>query len=79
MSDKIKDNIWEDNFDEVTSFIKEVTKVSQVEQYSNPNNWSWLRNPECKYIDIRIDMRDGGFVIKNRGGLRITFEELKKQ
>lgn len=41
--------------------------------------WSWVENTECKYIELRIDMRDGGCIIKNRRGERITPEQLAKQ
>lgn len=43
------------------------------------NEWIWTKNPSCKYIDIRIDMRDGNFILKDRNGNRITFDEFKKQ
>jgi hypothetical protein len=38
--------------------------------------WSWAYNSDCKYVDLRIDMRDGGFVMTNRKGERINLEQL---
>lgn len=42
-------------------------------------SWSWARNHNCKYVDIRIDMRDGGFIVMDRTGERINMEQLKWQ
>jgi hypothetical protein len=44
-----------------------------------PRKWSWVANSICKYIELRIDMRDGGCIIKNRRGERITPAELEYQ
>lgn len=43
--------------------------------------WSWARTSgfKCKYINIRIDMRDGGFILTNRADERITAQELWEQ
>lgn len=66
------DNLWEENLDEVMSFVKEAIK--------DPfEGWQWINNSRCKYVDIRIDMRDGGFIIKDRDGKRISFDQLKHQ
>jgi len=42
-------------------------------------DWSWSRNWDCKYINLRFDMRDGGFVLTNNKGERICLEQLKWQ
>ena len=60
------------NFDEVTHFIEWAT----LDRFKN---WVWIRNPRCKYIELRIDMRSGDFIIRNRDGEPITFEQLKWQ
>lgn len=44
-----------------------------------PQRWSWAYNPGCKYVNLRIDMRDGGFVMTNQNGERINLEQLKWQ
>lgn len=67
---KVESNRWEENFDEVITFIKEATKED--------SDWSWARNMDCKYINLRIDMRDGGFVIV-ADGKRISLDALKWQ
>gem|GEM_PF-2751658 len=36
----------------------------------------WLVNTQTKYVDIRIDTRDGGFVVKDRDGNRISPNEI---
>lgn len=82
--DKIENNIWETNLDEVIAFIHAATSPDPYEPDGNtlrPDciDWSWIKNSDCKYISLRFDMRDGAFVILNRDKTRITFEELKKQ
>jgi hypothetical protein len=41
--------------------------------------WKWINNSDCKYVDLRIDMRDGGCIIMNRDHKRITPNQLSKQ
>lgn len=70
---RFKENFWEEGkFAEVTQWILENTK----EQLTG---WQWIKNSRCKYIELRIDMRDGGFIIKDRDGKRISFDQLKYQ
>lgn len=45
----------------------------------NSQLWTWTKNTECKYIELRIDMRDGRCIIRNRDGELISLEELKSQ
>jgi len=45
-------NVW----DHVDSFIK-------VYNLMKKDKWSWLWNSKCKYIELRIDMRDGSCII----------------
>lgn len=53
--------------------IEEVVKV-----LSDPA-WQWYLNNRCKYLNLRVDMRDGGCLIKDRHGKTITLEQLKAQ
>lgn len=83
---KIDSNSWDENFDEVVAFIKQAAKETEdkYEPYGNtlkPGciDWSWARNMDCKYVNIRIDMRDGGFVLVNQKGERISLDALKWQ
>lgn len=41
--------------------------------------WSWHSNIRCKYIELRVDMRDGHCIIKDRNGSPLTIEELQSQ
>lgn len=75
-------NKWLTNLDEVIAFIKLATKENEWDNGNFiPGNayWSWVKNISCKYVDIRIDMRDGGFVLKNREGNRISLKQLQWQ
>jgi hypothetical protein len=42
-------------------------------------NWTWIANSRCKYIDLRIDMRDGATILMDRDGNKISIEELTYQ
>ena len=68
LEDKTNNNIW-DSIDDVIPIIKA----------SRESKWSWVRNPRCKYIELRIDMRDGGCIIRDRNGTRIDPTELTYQ
>lgn len=52
-------NRWNDD---VAAFVKLVQ--------DNPG--FWLSDFQLKYLDIRIDTRDGGFVLKDRDGEKIS-------
>lgn len=62
-------NSWDD-IDDVMAVLEKV-RAGKWE-------WSWARNPECKYLDVRIDMRDGGCIIKAKGK-RISPRQLQWQ
>jgi hypothetical protein len=34
----------------------------------------WLQHIECKYIDVRIDMRSGHFILRNNQGVEASKE-----
>lgn len=68
---KVENNVWDDNLDEVIDFIKEATNPSA--------DWDYLRNMNCKYIDIRIDMRGGDFILLDRNGTRVSLDMIKAQ
>ncbi len=80
---RIEANVWEGNFDEVIATIKELTRGDRFDEKGewrpDANKWSWIFNTQCKYIGLRIDMRDGHFVLTNRNGERITVDQLKYQ
>lgn len=70
----IEHNIWHKAI-ELKNFIDEVLKRIRGGEIG----WTWIKNSDCKYIDIRIDMRDGGWILLNRGGKRILPEDFYKQ
>ena len=70
----IANNAWE-NRPDANEVLKFIAKISD----NNNHEWSWARNSKCKYVSVRFDMRDGGFVLLDRNGSRITFEQLKYQ
>jgi len=52
LDQKNKENIW----DSIDSFIAVLNKMRAGE-------WQWYLNTKCKYVDLRVDMRDGGCII----------------
>lgn len=82
----VKRNKWHDRseLDEVVRTIQSLSHAKPYEEDGNTlkpgcSDWSWARNYKCKYINVRFDMRDGGFVITNDEGERINLEHLKWQ
>ena len=70
---RIDRNSWHDcALEELFPVIKETIEKSRNRE------WTWARNWDCKYIDVRIDMRDGGAILRSRSG-RISPEQLKYQ
>lgn len=41
-------------------------------------HWAYTFESECKYIDIRIDMRDGHCLLFNRDHEQIDLEDIRK-
>jgi hypothetical protein len=68
IKEKAEMNLW-DNAD---SFFPLYQKMKS-------GDWCWTKNMSCKYIDIRIDMRDGGCLLYDKNGNRISFERLAWQ
>jgi len=68
LKEKERLNVW----DHLKDFIK-------VFKLMKENKWSWIYNPECKYVELRIDMRNGGCLIKDRRGNRIDPKDLEYQ
>ena len=67
-NDLLGGNQW----DSIDDFITVLNKMRADE-------WQWYENTNCKYVELRVDMRDGGCIIKDRHGRRITPAELAKQ
>lgn len=68
----VEENIWE-NPDTLSKCFDEIKTMICGE------GWTWVKNTQCKYIDIRIDMRDGEYILKDRGGNRVSLERIKWQ
>ena len=67
----VEKNVWLTNLDETIALIKKLS--------AEDSEWTWIRNSKCKYVDIRIDMRDGAFVLRDRDGNRISLKQLAEQ
>lgn len=81
---KVAANSWHDR-EEFGSFVETIKDLSREPEYTDKgeyaegsNRWSWAKNWRCKYIDLRIDMRDGGFIML-ASGERISLDQLKYQ
>lgn len=70
---KFERNSWE------KSVEKDIFPViSEVLDLVRQRKWTWTKNWDCKYVDIRIDMRDGGAILFSRAD-RISPDQLRYQ
>lgn len=68
MKEKVATNTW-DHIDDFISVLNEM----------KAGKWAWYENTKCKYVDLRVDMRNGGCIIKDRNGNRIDPKDLAHQ
>jgi len=68
-------NKWDD-IKEILPLISDIANFGQCRMM---DKWHWSRNKDCKYIELRIDMRDGGCLIYNGVGKRISPKQLLHQ
>lgn len=68
LDEKRAANVW-DHVDDVLPVI----------EAARAGRWNWCDNTPCKYIQLRIDMRDGGCLIEDRHGNRIEPARLRLQ
>jgi len=54
-------------------------RVLEVVKAAREGRWCWSRNSRCKYIELRIDMRDGHCQIRDRNGNLIDLVALQRQ
>lgn len=66
--EKIETNSW----DSIDDFIRVLREMKS-------GKWNWYKNSKCKYVDLRVDMRDGACIIRDRNGNRISPKELAHQ
>lgn len=69
VEEKEKFNVWDNFRDDVLPVFKAIQE----------GRWSWHRNPACKYVELRVDMRSGHVIIRDRDGKRINPEDLAYQ
>lgn len=67
-------------------WISPMPILALIKSIANPDikddfysKWSWTRNPNCKYITIRVDMRDGRCLLLDRNDHMIEVSELLRQ
>lgn len=65
---KIASNTW-DNFGDILPTLKAISR----------GEWYWGANSRCKYIEIRLDTRDGGCLLYDRERVRISPEQFAHQ
>lgn len=56
-----------------------VDDVLAVIERMRSGEWYWGSNSRCKYIELRIDTRDGGCILRDRESVRISPAQLAKQ
>jgi len=57
----------------------DVNEVVNVVNKAKNDEWNWTKNIRCKYINVRIDMRDGACLVFDNDKKPITVNELLKQ
>jgi hypothetical protein len=65
---KIASNQW-DHFGDLLPTLKAISR----------GDWYWGANSRCKYIEIRLDTRDGGCLLFDRERVRISPEQFAHQ
>lgn len=68
LKEKIETNTW----DHLDAFLKVYKQMKE-------GKWTWVKNMDCKYVELRVDMRDGGCILMNRRGKRIDPKDLEYQ
>ena len=53
-----------------------VLQVIRAIEIAKDGGWDWCNNTACKYIELRIDMRDDKCLIKDRDGNLIDLTKL---
>ena len=68
LQEKIETNTW----DSIDDFIVVLNQM-------RAGKWNWFANSKCKYVELRVDMREGSCIIKDRYGKRIDPKDLAYQ
>ena len=64
---------------EATNTWDSIDDFIAVLEQMRAGKWQWYANSKCKYVELRVDMRDGGCLIKDRNGNRIDPKDLAWQ
>lgn len=56
------------------AFMKVVTRIAEVAR-NKPAQW--LKCSNAKYVEIRVDMRTGAFIVKDQDGAILSGEDLE--
>lgn len=54
--------------------FSKATEAIRSTAWTDPGRWLHHGGLECKYIELRIDMRTGDFIFMNSNGERLTNE-----
>lgn len=65
---KSASNTW-NHFGEILPTLKKISR----------GEWFWGNNSRCKYVEIRLDTRDGGCILYDRDRVRISPEQFAHQ
>ena len=72
-AEKSNANIWDK-----VGLIERVVEIAKQNR-GDDGYWSWVMNTDCKYLNIRVDMRDGGCIVTDREGKRVGIDALNWQ
>lgn len=79
----VKSNTWHQSSELQATLdkLKTLFTPDPEKPWRSISGWTWAKNPKwrSKYISIRIDMRDGGFVLLDRSGERISLDQISEQ
>ncbi len=53
--------------------------IKEILEVTSSTDWSWVANSKCKYLNIRMDTRDGHCVLSDRNGNSLSLDDLKYQ
>ena len=56
-----------------------INKVLDVINKVKTREWMWIKNSKCKYVNLRIDMRDGHCLIFDGDNNHIELKDLEFQ
>lgn len=81
--DMVKNNVWHrrEELQAVIDVLRLLFTPNPEGYWKSISGWSWSKNPgwRAKYVNIMIDMRDGGFILQDRDGNRISLEQIQAQ